>query len=232
MLDRLDLRLPVTDIVLTAALLDPRCCNLSIVLKSLRERGHTKESYLAERVRQDITEAHVKSTVPEHARSVEAVPLPHGTPQIERNTAQELLALSQKHSAAAQTRSEVVDKECSLYLSAACPTDVRDNDLLRYWRQRKEQYPWLATLARKYLCIQATSTCVERVFNITGLVLTSKKNRTEPGRVNKIVFVHENYDECKQFVHNCWFYMLYFLEIIFFPFFILTFISDWLDCIV
>ena len=48
---------------------------------------------------------------------------------------------------------------------------------LAWWRKHESLYPNLARLARRYLCIPATSASVERLFSVAGLVLTQLRSR-------------------------------------------------------
>ena len=50
-----------------------------------------------------------------------------------------------------------------------------DEDPFLWWRLRKELYPCMSKLARKYLCVQGTSTPAERVISRLGEVLTKKR---------------------------------------------------------
>ena len=50
-----------------------------------------------------------------------------------------------------------------------------DDDPFLWWRLRKELYPCMSKLARKYLCVQGTSTPAERVISRLGEVLTKKR---------------------------------------------------------
>ena len=49
-----------------------------------------------------------------------------------------------------------------------------DNPLL-WWKVKQEVYPNVAKLARKYLCVQGSSTPAERVMSEMGNVLTKKR---------------------------------------------------------
>ncbi|KAE8738250.1 hypothetical protein FOCC_FOCC016277 [Frankliniella occidentalis] len=203
--DRLDFRFPVNDLLVTAALLDPRCANLVIVNEYLRVLGESKAEFLARQVRYNVLESHL----PDEARRgreepVEELQAQPG-PSTSRNkrksatTAEELMNLSRKHSKSQDgTRAEAVDKEVRLYLDSCNPDDVKDNDVLAFWRGRLKQYPWLSTAVRKFLCIPATSTTAERVFSIAGLTITAKRSRLNPDRVDIIIFIHENYDICSK----------------------------------
>jgi len=44
-------------------------------------------------------------------------------------------------------------------------------DPLVWWKQNATCYPYLASLARKYLTIPATSVPAERAFSLTGHIL-------------------------------------------------------------
>ena len=48
-------------------------------------------------------------------------------------------------------------------------------DTLDWWRLNQAKYPDLAKLARKYLCIQGSSTAAERVMSTMGIILNKKR---------------------------------------------------------
>jgi hypothetical protein len=48
---------------------------------------------------------------------------------------------------------------------------------LIWWAERAHQFPRIAELARKWLCVTASSTPSERVFSDCGLALTAKCSR-------------------------------------------------------
>ena len=50
-----------------------------------------------------------------------------------------------------------------------------DKKSLDWWKAKKEEYPTLARLARKYLCVSGTSTQAERVFSCMGLLLNKRR---------------------------------------------------------
>lgn len=64
----------------------------------------------------------------------------------------------------------------------------------------KLQLPHLACLAKKVFCVPATTTPSERVFSIAGLIIRAKRASLPPATVEKLVFLHDNYDVCKRFV--------------------------------
>ena len=44
-----------------------------------------------------------------------------------------------------------------------------------WWRMNKDKYPDIATLAKKYLSVQGTSTPAERVMSDMGTILNKKR---------------------------------------------------------
>ena len=66
----------------------------------------------------------------------------------------------------------------------------QENPLL-WWKGRKEKYPLLAQLARKYLAIQGSSTAAERVMSTMGNVLTKKRLRMKQDLFNSLMFLSD-----------------------------------------
>ena len=50
-----------------------------------------------------------------------------------------------------------------------------DKNSLDWWKAKKEEYPTLAGLARKYLCVPGTSTQAERVVSCMRLLLNKRR---------------------------------------------------------
>ena len=52
----------------------------------------------------------------------------------------------------------------------------------------------LSSLARKFLCICATSVASDHTFSIGGNIVTSKRNCLKPHTVDQLVFLAQNLD--------------------------------------
>nr|CAI5861409.1 unnamed protein product [Callosobruchus analis] len=70
--------------------------------------------------------------------------------------------------------------------------NLRKNDPLKWWQTRALLYPQLADLAKKYLCIMATSVPSERIFSKSGQILSEKRSTIKPKRMEKILFLNAN----------------------------------------
>ena len=66
------------------------------------------------------------------------------------------------------------------------------SDPLAWWKNNAVRFPLLSVLAKKYLCVCATSTASERVFSTAGNVVTSTRNLLKPEKVDMLVFLAKN----------------------------------------
>ena len=51
----------------------------------------------------------------------------------------------------------------------------QEDDPLLWWSKKKDKFPLLANLVKKYLCVPATSVEAERTFHGLGLLLTKQR---------------------------------------------------------
>ena len=63
-----------------------------------------------------------------------------------------------------------------------------------------ESYPKLGRLAKRYLCIPASSSASERIFSDAGNVVTASRNNLKVNNVEKLVYIKEN----SKFVNINW----------------------------
>ena len=64
-----------------------------------------------------------------------------------------------------------------------------EEDPLTWWRDTQMMFPHLSKLARKYLCIPATSSSSERVFSTSGNIVSCLHSTLKPDHVNRLVFL-------------------------------------------
>jgi len=53
-----------------------------------------------------------------------------------------------------------------------------DSNPLVWWKKYAETFPYLDQVARRYLVMPATSAPVERLFSVSGQVVTATRNRS------------------------------------------------------
>ncbi len=70
-------------------------------------------------------------------------------------------------------------------------------DVLAWWKVQEPVLPLLAEIARKYLCIPASSAPSERLFSASGNVCTKLRSSLDPTNLELIVYLHENGDKIK-----------------------------------
>ncbi len=68
------------------------------------------------------------------------------------------------------------------------PTIDSEMDPLTWWQVHQVDFPHLKKLARKYLCIPANSSPLERLFSTSGNV-TCQHTCLKPTKVNMLVFL-------------------------------------------
>ncbi|KAK6485750.1 zinc finger BED domain-containing protein 1-like [Huso huso] len=83
-----------------------------------------------------------------------------------------------------------IEAELNSYLLA--PSIDSEADQLAWWKVHQISFPLLSKLARKYLCIPATSSPSERVFSTSGNVVTCHRSCLKPAMVNMLVFLAKN----------------------------------------
>ena len=68
----------------------------------------------------------------------------------------------------------------------------RHEDPLVWWKQNCPHLPLMKELAKKYLCIPATSVPAERLFSKAGEVVSSKRSNIKPKNVDMLLFLSKN----------------------------------------
>ena len=82
----------------------------------------------------------------------------------------------------AERRKTEVEKEMYLCLDTGLV-----NPLI-WWRNNEKYFPRLSQLARKYLCVPATSVPSKRAFSVAGHVVNEKRSSLLPENVSYVSF--------------------------------------------
>ena len=65
-------------------------------------------------------------------------------------------------------------------------------DSLDWWKANELKFPRVAVISRRYLAIPPTSVASERLFSLSGRVITKGRNRLLPEIATAIVFLNKN----------------------------------------
>ena len=85
---------------------------------------------------------------------------------------------------------QTIQREIDMYKTQ--PTTPLSSDPLVWWRGNAAKFPHIATVARVYLGIPATSVPSERVFSTAGDVVTAQRSRLSGEHVDQLIFLKKN----------------------------------------
>lgn len=86
--------------------------------------------------------------------------------------------------------SSCLEEEVTKFMLSAHIND----DVLEFWRKNQHVYPRLAVVSKAILAVPITSASSESAFSIAGCLVRSRRASIAPHRVEKVLFVHDNYD--------------------------------------
>lgn len=81
-------------------------------------------------------------------------------------------------------RGQQISNEVQMYFREQ-PISKKEN-ALSWWKLNEAKYPVLASVAKSYLCIPATSTASERLFSSAGNIASKKRASLTPDHVNML----------------------------------------------
>lgn len=88
------------------------------------------------------------------------------------------------------TDHQAVEAELNSYLQSANADS--DTNPLEWWKTHCTAYPKVSLLAKRYLCIPATSSPSERAFSTGGNIVTCHRAALKPDAVDRLVFLAKN----------------------------------------
>ena len=89
------------------------------------------------------------------------------------------------------------EAKCEVVLYCEEGVVPEDSDILEYWKTIRKKFPLLSRLARKFLCIPASSATLERVFLTAGNVVSERKTSLSIDNIEMLVYMKENMKELK-----------------------------------
>ncbi|XP_041862941.1 E3 SUMO-protein ligase ZBED1-like [Melanotaenia boesemani] len=99
-------------------------------------------------------------------------------------------AYASKPATSQKTPAEEAQEEVNRYREVK-PILLSDNPLT-WWKAHAGEYPLLACLARRYLCVPGTSVSSERVFSTAGDIVTAQRSCLTPQHVDQLLFLQKN----------------------------------------
>ena len=95
--------------------------------------------------------------------------------------------------AASQSRPSTSDSLIVLRMYLDQPNLARKEEPLKWWVANEKSFPSLASHAKKYLSIPATSVSSERLFSKAGEITSRKRNRIKSKNVDMLLFLNKVY---------------------------------------
>ncbi|XP_041822861.1 E3 SUMO-protein ligase ZBED1-like [Melanotaenia boesemani] len=80
----------------------------------------------------------------------------------------------------------------------AAPLPLSESPL-EWWKEHHYEYPFLAKLAKRYLCVPGTSVSAERVFSTARDIVTAQRSSLTTDHVDQLLFLHKNLDIPKHY---------------------------------
>lgn len=78
--------------------------------------------------------------------------------------------------------------------ASAAAADILGTAALDWWKQYGANIPFLASMARTYMCVPATSAEPERVWSAAALLCAPLRGRLSEDAIEEHIFLHENPD--------------------------------------
>ena len=97
-----------------------------------------------------------------------------------------------------ENRKSQLQREFHRYESFSLPSN-KTIDILKWWKSHASVLPLLSNLAKKVLTVPASSSKSERVFSTGGNIVTSKRNRLDPSKVENLIVIKENKGQIEDF---------------------------------
>ena len=212
---QMDFRMDITERVL-ASLLNPSTKELHFLSDEKKSEAHSslqqKAAELAEKV---VTAAATHTTIKQEPAD-DAPDLPNLPTDNDTGSDVEVTQMAAPLTPVIAT-AEPVDKKMKLdnwlddiiYVSTTLPLSPGDQarqEVARYiataantgtspldwWKTNENNFPLISRLAKKYLCVPASSVPSERVFSLTGSIINKTRSQITPEYLDLFVFLNKN----------------------------------------
>lgn len=185
LLENIDKRFEITEIMICAALLDPSVQHLAAIDDWVAKKKTTKAQIL----RNVITdlEIDIENEIELNVGHRQPVVVVNSQVQQENDPR---IALLKKHAAIMRRPNvELIESELKNFQNF----NEEVADVLLFWKNYEHTYPTLAKIAKVILAKPATSAKSESSFSVAGALITSRRSSVHPLRAEKTLFIHDNY---------------------------------------
>jgi hypothetical protein len=80
--------------------------------------------------------------------------------------------------------------------------EILVNNPLKWWKEHRQEFPRLAALARRVLCIPASSAPSERLFSHAGLTIANDRARLLPQNAAELIYLHDAWPVAEELAGN------------------------------
>ena len=165
-----DKRLPITDLMIAASLLDPTYRDEFFITQYLEKKKITKFSFLKTLFSKLKTDVSVSFTFP---------------------TKEELRKMNLYEQSRIRSMPKSIDEEIKIYLDME-NINLSEESVLSWWMTQSNKLKRLSLLAKKYLGLAAMSSDVESNFSIMGCIVTARRSSLSTVKTEKIIFFKQN----------------------------------------
>jgi len=194
-----DKRLPSTGLHYLAAFLDPSLKKLRSLEDFIKTQGSIIQFVLAILEEMGIDVHKIVPKLPSEPVEIVALDTPSSSKTDERYKKREQLirkfSLSSESSEYDDTAEGRLRSELTSYQTESI--DLGKFELMPWWQSKQQTYPMLAAIFRSVHCIPATSADIERVWSVSGLIISSRRSRIGSNNFKHQLYVHENWDMAK-----------------------------------
>ncbi len=198
-MERLDFRLPDNKHCQIHQVLEPstKCCVTKEIAVTLLQ-----ETYDAAIAKGYISEFQSESDYGNISQVANSSQMTYGAekedqelPVKKKKLKHELLNEMRSVASSSRTRNDVT-LEVEKYL--AYPVEEKyEDEPLEFWRIHCAAFPRISKLAEMYLGMASASVAVESMFSVTGLIANHRRSSLSPHKLNRIVFIHDNFEVIK-----------------------------------
>jgi hypothetical protein len=176
------------EILAAACLLDPRTKDLRWMEEGEQSMAKKAVATLASQVSQ-VTET-TESVSPDDVIPVDEEVQPPEKRVCLDHDEDWLDEITATPPASTTRNSSDIDAEVQRYTIE--PQIAAKSDPLLWWKEKEATYGWLAPVAKHVLAVPASSVPAERIFSLSGNIVTNKRTRLTSSNVDALIFLAKN----------------------------------------